>query len=114
MGMSSAETAWVLRVDLPSCDARFGADHVDRVLQDPREYAEAPRVDRAGSLSAALIRGPRDPIARASDRTAGPIAVRARLSGETLEVACECSSARQYVCDHVVRVLVDVAAHPEL
>ena len=112
--MSSSEAAWILAVDLASVDERFGADHVDRLLQDPREHAEPLHTDGAGRLSAALIRGPRDAAALAADLRAGPIALRVRIRDGSLEVACACSPGRHYVCEHVVRVLVDLAAHPVL
>src|SRR4051794_4551093 len=102
MGMSSSacsEAAWIVAIDLAACDTRFGKDQVDRVLQDPRDHAEPPHVDDAGRLSAALI---------------GPISVRVRLQKEGLEITCSCSRGRPYVCEHVVRVIVDLAVHPLL
>ena len=112
--MSSSEAAWIVALDLASVDRRFGAAHVDRLLQDPRDHGGPLQVDSAGRLSASLLRGPRDPVASAAELNSGPIALRVRIRDDALEVACACSRGRQYVCDHVVRVLVDLAAHPEL
>ena len=112
--MSCAEAAWILRVDLASCDVRFGADHVDRILQDPRDHAEPLQLDGAGRLAGALIRGPRDLVARAADLTAGPARTVLRLRDDAVEIACACSRGRPYVCEHFVRILVDLAVHPAL
>ena len=112
--MPSTEAVWLLVLDLPSCDRRFGAEQVDRVLQDPRDHAAPPQVDSAGRLAASLVRGPRDVVPRAGDLSGAPTALRLRLRGDGLEIACECSRGRSYVCEHVVRVMVDLAVHPAL
>src|SRR4051812_21240678 len=97
--MSSSEAAWILAIDLASCDARFGADQVDRVLQDPRDHADPPHVE-AGRLAATLLTSP-------------PVSVPVRLQKEEgLEIACGCSPGRPYVCEPVVRVIVALAVHP--
>ncbi len=99
------ETSWVERIDLAFVDGRFGRAQVDKLLADPLAYAEEPpRLDDAGRLLATLA-GP-----------AGALRVQLRVQPTTgaIEVACACSRGRAAVCDHVVRVLVDLAIHPGL
>jgi hypothetical protein len=117
-GMSSSDrsgAAWLLRIDLDFADRRFGADTVNRLLEDGRAYADGPRLD-AGRLGAALVRDHRDPLPnpRSVDPNATAIALRVRLHEDDLELACACSRGRPYVCEHVMRVLVDVAVHRRL
>lgn len=107
--MSAA--AWVLRIDVAFCDARVGAGAVNRVLSDPRGYREAPAMTQGGSLSATLEGG------AMGRRSVGPtvaVLLRIRLREEVLEVACACSPGRHYICEHVARVLVDLAIHRPL
>ena len=117
--MSSPDTsagtescAWILRVDLAFVDRRFGAETVNRFLQSGRDHAELPRVV-GGRLDAALLRDPRDPLPnpRSLDPAATSIALRLRIRDDDLEMACACSRGRPYVCEHVMRVLVDLAIH---
>jgi hypothetical protein len=117
--MSSPDTsgpteqcAWILRVDLAFVDRRFGAETVNRLLSTGREHAQLPRVE-SGRLDAALLRDPRDPLPnpRSLDPAATSIALRLRIRDDDLEMACACSRGRPYVCEHVMRVLVDLAVH---
>ena len=102
----SAEAAWVRGIDLAFVDRRFGADAVNRLLEDGRDYGEPPHMDGSGRLGAALL-------ARAGE--AGPfVALRLRIRDDAFEMACACSRGRPYVCEHVTRVLVDLAVHPVL
>ncbi len=112
--MPSSEAAWLLGVDLTACDGRFGPEHVDRILQDPRDHAATPEVDSAGRLSASLVRGPRDVVPQEGDLRGTPTALRLRLRADGLEIACGCARGRSYVCEHVIRVMVDLAVHPAL
>jgi superfamily II DNA or RNA helicase len=116
--MSSPDThaaAWILRIDAGFVDRRFGADTVNRLLESGRDYAELPRLE-GGRLGAVLVRDARDPMPhpRSLDPAATTIALRLRVTGEDLEMACACSRGRPYVCEHVMRVLVDLAVHPRL
>ncbi|MEA2750108.1 MAG: hypothetical protein QOI41_4251 [Myxococcales bacterium] len=116
--MSSPETAaaaWVSRIDLGFVERRFGPETVNRLLESGREYAEPPRLE-SGRLSAALLRDRRDPAPnpRSLDPSATSIALRLRVQGDDLEMACACSRGRPYVCEHVMRVLLDLAVHPRL
>jgi hypothetical protein len=116
--MSSADpfgAAWLLRIDPAFVDRRFGVATVDRLLEDGREYAEPPSVE-GGRLRAALVRDPRDPVhhPRSGDAASPAIELRLRLRDDDLELSCTCSRGRAYVCEHVMRVLVDLAAHPRL
>ena len=111
----SAAAAWVARIDLGFVERRFGPEAVNRLLASGREYAEPPRLE-SGRLSAALLRDPRDPAVhpRSLDPSATSIALRLRVTGDDLEMACACSRGRPYVCEHVMRVLLDLAVHPRL
>ena len=111
----TAQCAWILRVDLAFLDRRFGAETVNRLLEDGREHAQLPRVE-GGRLDAALVRDPRDPLPnpRSLDPAATSIALRMRIREDDLEMACACSRGRPYVCEHVMRVLADLAVHPRL
>jgi superfamily II DNA or RNA helicase len=118
--MSSPDTSaasWVARVDLAFVERRFGAETVNRLLGTApgRDYAEPPRME-SGRLAAALLRDPRDPLPnpRSLDPSATSIALRVRVRDDDLEMACACSRGRPYVCEHVMRVLLDVAVHPRL
>ncbi len=120
--MSSPDTsaareqrAWILRVDLAFVDRRFGVDTVNRLLESGRDHAQLPRLE-GGRLEAALVRDPRDPLPnpRSVDPAATSIALRLRVNGDDLEMACACSRGRPYVCEHVMRVLADLAVHPRL
>ena len=99
------EAAWILGVDLAACDARFGRDQVDRLLQDHRPHAAPPVVDSAGRLTVSLARGPRE---------SAPVVVHTRLKQGALEVSCSAERGRSYVCEHVVRAFVDLAVSPAL
>ncbi|MDB4937530.1 MAG: Helicase, family, partial [Labilithrix sp.] len=107
--------AWVSRIDGGFVDRRFGPDTVNRLLESGRDYAERARIE-GGRLGAALLRDPRDPLPhpRSLDPAATSIALRLRVTGDDLEMACACSRGRPYVCEHVMRVLVDLAVHPRL
>jgi superfamily II DNA or RNA helicase len=109
--MSSPEVAWIRGIDLSLVDQRFGAEAVNSLLRDGRDHAEPPYVDDAGRLAAALVRDRRDPVPRAQAGEPLPTAtaLRVRLRDGALEMACACSRGRPYVCEHVTRVLVDVA-----
>ena len=111
----SAQSAWILRVDLAFLDRRFGVETVHRLLESGRDHAQLPRVE-GGRLDAALSRDPRDalPNPRSLDPTATSIALRLRIREDDLEMACACSRGRPYVCEHVMRVLADLAVHPRL
>jgi superfamily II DNA or RNA helicase len=111
----SAAVAWMARIDLGFVERRFGPEAVNRLLESGREYAEPPRLE-SGRLSAALLRDPRDPAVnpRSLDPSAPSIALRLRVTGDDLEMACACSRGRPYVCEHVMRVLLDLAVHPRL
>jgi superfamily II DNA or RNA helicase len=110
------EAAWIRGLDLAFVDRRFGADAVNSLLRDGRDHAEPPHVDEAGRLCAALVRDRRDPVpsARAGEPLPVSTALRLRLREESLEVSCACSRGRPYVCEHVTRVLVDLAVDPAL
>ena len=110
-----ASRAWVSRIDLAFVERRFGAEAVNRLLESGREYAEPPRLE-SGRLAAALLRDPRDPLPnpRSLDPSATSIALRVRVREDDLEMACACSRGRPYVCEHVMRVLLDLAVHPRL
>lgn len=114
--MCSAEAHWIREIDMDFVDRRFGAEAVSSLLRDGRDHAEPPHVDGSGRLGAALVRDPRDPVPRAQAGEALPIAtaLRVRLRDGALEMACACSRGRPYVCEHVTRVLVDVAVSPAL
>jgi len=112
--MPSSEAAWLLCLDLASCDGRFGAGHVDQILQDPREHADPPKVDPAGRLSASLVRGRRDVVPREGEPAGASVTLRLRLRDDGLEIGCGCSRGRSYVCEHVMRIMVDLAVHPAL
>ena len=103
--MSSSEATWVERIDLAFVDRRLGPAQVDRLLRDARPYAEPPpRLDGSGRLTATVAgEGP-------------AVTVKLRIHGPTdaLEVACPCTSGRPAVCEHVMRVLVDLAVHQGL
>ena len=108
--MVSAEVAWLSAIDFEFLDGRFGAPLVNRLLRDPLSYVEpSPRADADGRLVAALD-------VDAPERRAGgfTLAVRVRRPDDPLEVACVCSQGGRFVCEHVTRVLVDLAAHPGL
>jgi superfamily II DNA or RNA helicase len=111
----SAAAAWLGRIDLGFVERRFGAEAVNRLLDGGREYAEPPRLE-SGRLSAALVRDARDFTVhpRSIDPSATAVALRLRVTGDDLEMACACSRGRPYVCEHVMRVLVDLAVHPRL
>ena len=94
-------SGWVQGIDLAFVDARFGVTNVDRFLEDGRDYVDAPLIDDSGRLCAALAMG-------------SPIALRVRIKDGQFEMACACSRGRPYVCEHVTRVLVDLAVHPGL
>jgi superfamily II DNA or RNA helicase len=113
--LDRSAAAWLSRIDLDFADRRFGVETVNRLLEDGREYAERPRLD-GGRLGAALVRDPRDPLPnpRSVDPNATSMALRLRLRDDDLELACACSRGRAYVCEHVMRVLVDLAVHPRL
>ena len=120
--MSSPDTppvteqhAWILRVDLAFVDRRFGVDTVNRLLESGRDHAQLPQAV-AGRLEAALVRDPRDPLPnpRSLDPASTAIALRLRIRDDDLEMACACSRGRPYVCEHVMRVLLDLAIHPRL
>jgi superfamily II DNA or RNA helicase len=100
--MHHEEAKWVLGIDFAFVDRRFGAANVNRLLEDGRDYTDAPLVDGAGRVGASLV---------SAD---GGTALRVRLRDEALEVTCACSRGRPYVCEHVTRVLVDLAVHPRL
>ncbi|MDB4941666.1 MAG: hypothetical protein JWP97_1200 [Labilithrix sp.] len=97
----TAEGAWLTRTDIAACDARFGRDQVDRFLQNGLLYTEPPRLDPAGRLVAAL-------------GAPGGGLTQVRIRQGLIEVACACSRGRSFVCEHVCRLLVDVAAHEAL
>jgi superfamily II DNA or RNA helicase len=111
MPMPSREIAWVARVDMALVDRRFGADNVNRCLAEPWRYLEPPRLDATGRLHARLRR----------EVVAGPlgqepphkVVVRAR-DVRDIEVGCTCPRGGQYLCEHAIAVLVDVAVHPGL
>ncbi len=116
--MSSPDTsavAWVSKIDLAFVERRFGPDTVNRLLESGRDYAEVPRIE-SGRLAAALLRDPRDPLPnpRSLDPSATSIALRLRVREDDLEMACACSRGRPYVCEHVMRVLLDLALHAEM
>jgi superfamily II DNA or RNA helicase len=112
---TTAQSAWILRVDLAFLERRFGAETVNRLLETGRDHAELPRAV-GGRLEAALVRDPRDPLPnpRSLDPAATSIGLRVRLRDDDLEMACACSRGRPYVCEHVMRVLLDLAVHPRL
>jgi hypothetical protein len=99
------QAAWVLGIDFAFVDRRFGADNVNRLLEDGRDYADPPQLDTAGRLGAALSWGSAE---------GGALSLRIRLRDDALEMSCACSRGRPYVCEHVTRVLVDLAAHERL
>ncbi len=102
----AAGPAWIEAIDLAFVDRRFGPATVDRLLarSDDRYLAPALGLDAAGRLMATL----------SSDRE--PTVAKARVDPHdgAIAVACTCSRGRAVVCDHVMRMLVDVAAHPGL
>ena len=100
----AAGPAWIEAIDLAFVDRRFGAATVDRVLARTGDrYADAGlHVDGAGRLVGALADGREAVVAK----------VRVDPADGSLAIACTCARGRPVVCDHVMRVLVDVAAHP--
>lgn len=109
--MPPSEAGWVRAIDFEFVDARFGARLVNQLLLDSRAYLEpSPRVDAEGRLLAAL-----EVDARDRWRTNGwTVALRARRGDEPLEAACACTTGGRFLCEHVKRVLVDLAVHPGL
>lgn len=103
--MHGGQGGWVLGIDFGFVDRRFGADNVNRLLEDGRPYVDPPQLDTVGRLSAAVAGDP---------PSSGAIALRVRVRDDVFEMSCACSRGRPYVCEHVTRVLVDLAAHPKL
>ncbi len=114
--MTSTGAEWIRGVDLSFVDARFGVEAVNSLLRNGRDHSEPPHVDDAGRLCAALVRDRRDPVPRAQVGESLPVstALRIRVRDGALEVSCACSRGRPYVCEHVTRVLVDVAVFQAL
>lgn len=102
--MSSSDATWVEGIDLAFADRRLGRTQVDRLLRDARAYAEPPRLDSAGRLVATFE----------GEGSGVSVRLRVDLRTSALEIACACTRGRPTTCDHVLRVLVDLAVHPGL
>ncbi len=102
--MSSADATWVERIDLAFVDRRLGEAQVDRLLRDAHPYADPPRLDSTGRVIAAFA------------GEGGALVVKLRVDSATgaLQVACACTRGRPVTCEHVMRVLVDLAVHAGL
>ncbi len=102
--MSSSDATWVEGIDLAFADRRLGRAHVDRLLRDARAYTDPPRLDGAGRVVATFE----------GDGSGVSVRLRVDLRTNALEIACACTRGRPTTCDHVLRILVDLAVHPGL